>query len=261
MTATARTLCLLTGLLLAVTACRTGGGEFGEPDYAKDAETNIKRGNEALDSSNYLDAEKYFEYVKRKFPFLEASKEAELRLADTFFAKESYAEARDAYQNFVKIHPTHPKVDYAAYRAALTFYKEIPSDLFFLPPAYEKDQVAIRNTLSSMGDFLRQYPDSKYAADGKKVLDEAKKQMAQHELYAAAFYRKRERPAAVVTRLKTLLEKYSGVGYDERALFELHEAYVQLKDAPRAKATLEEIIQKFPNTPSAARAKRLLGAS
>ena len=62
-------------------------GDFGEPDYASEASTNLKRGDEALDSNQYQLAEKYFEYVKTKFPFLEASRQAELRLADVSFER------------------------------------------------------------------------------------------------------------------------------------------------------------------------------
>src|SRR5229473_2829753 len=124
-------------------ACKTLN-EAGDPNYAKDAETNLKLGNDALKSKSYLEAEKYFEYVKNKYPYLEAAKTAELRLADSQFEHEKYTEARDAYKNFVKAHPIHPSVDYAAYRAALSFYKEIPSEFFLLPPSFEKDQSQVR---------------------------------------------------------------------------------------------------------------------
>ena len=105
-------------LALALAGCKSLQNEnAGEPDYASDADTNLQRGAEALESKNYLEAERYFEYVKSKYPFLEAAKTAELRLADTDFERERFIEARDRYQNFVKLHPTHAKVDYAAYRA------------------------------------------------------------------------------------------------------------------------------------------------
>src|SRR5205814_2390586 len=112
-------------------------------------------GDELLESKNYLEAQKYYDYVKSKFPYLEAATTAELRLADVDFEREKYIEARDRYQNFVKLHPTHAKVDYAAFRSALSHFKDMPSDFFLLPPAREKDQAEVRAAAVAMGDFVR----------------------------------------------------------------------------------------------------------
>src|SRR5687768_12283668 len=112
-------------LCLCFLGCATFQNDTGEPDYAADAQTNFNRGNEAMESSNYLEAEKYFEFVRAKYPFLEAAREAELRIGDAQFEQEKFIEARDTYNNFVKLHPSFPRVDYAAYRAAYTYYRQI----------------------------------------------------------------------------------------------------------------------------------------
>jgi outer membrane protein assembly factor BamD len=253
------TVTCLTALLLCA-GCATTSGEAAAPNYASQAEANLRLGNEALADKDYLRAEQYFEFVKTKFPYLEASKEAELRLADTSFDQDRFPEAREKYQAFVKLHPTHPKVDYAAYQAALTHVKEMPSDFFILPPSEEKDQTDVQSTLRAMSDFLRQYPKSEYAKDAKVHADDAKRRMAEHELYVAAFYRKRERWRAVAQRLEGLLTRYPGTKYEEEALFSLHEAYVKLKDTERAQQTLRKVIERLPNTPAADRAQRMLGS-
>jgi outer membrane protein assembly factor BamD len=248
----------LSALLLAA-ACKTTSQEaVGEPDYASDAETNLQRGTEALDSKNYLEAERYFEYVKSKYPFLEAAKSAELKLADTDFDRERFLEARDRYHNFVKLHPTHPQVDYAAFRAALTHYKEIPSDFFLLPPSKEKDQVEVRNSLSAMNDFVRQYPNSAHLPDAKLIVDDARKRLADHEVYVAEFYAKREKWPAVINRYKKVVEEFAGLGYDEQAYFGMYEAYLKLNDATRANETLRTVVAKLPGTSAADRAQQLL---
>ena len=48
--------CLLPlAALVLAPACGlfSNNGDFGEPDYASEASTNLKRGDEALDSSQY----------------------------------------------------------------------------------------------------------------------------------------------------------------------------------------------------------------
>ena len=248
--------------MLTLAGCKTlsGAGESGEPSYGADAESNMKSGNDALESKNFTEAEKYFEYVRSKYPFLEAAKEAELKLADTDYEADRFPEARDRYLNFVKLHPAHPRADYASFRAALTHYREIPSDLFFLPPSHEKDQIDVSNTIRAMDDFLRQYPDSPLAPEARKYVEDCRKRLCRHELYVASFYRKRERWGAVVNRLNIVVEKYPGLGYEEEALFGLHEAYGKLGDSQRAQEVLRKIISLLPGTPAAEKATKLLGS-
>ncbi len=249
-------------LLLALQGCKTlnlfGGDEGANVTYAQDADTNLKKGDEALAAKSYVEAQHYFDFVKSKYPYLEAAKTAELRLGDTDFERERYIEARDRYQNFVKLHPSHAKVDYAAFRAALTHYKEMPSDLFILPPSEEKDQNALRAAQVALSDFLRTYPSSEHQDEAKKVLGDVRKRLADHELYVADFYRSRSRWPAVINRLQVVAKDYGDLGFDEKVYFGLYDAYSSLKDQERAKEALRTLIAKAPNSAGAKRAQSIL---
>jgi len=258
-----RTSWLLLAALLPLSGCAflksiTGGGDADSIVYGADADTNLKLGDEALDSKNFPEAQRYFEYVKTKYPYLEAAKIAELRLADTDYDRDRFLEARDRYANFVRLHPTHAKVDYAAYRAALTHYKDIPSDFFLLPPASEKDQVEVRSALTALTGFVRDYPDSTWVAEANKTIADVKKRLATHELYVADFYAVRNKWNAVVNRLNTVAREYAGIGYDDKVAFGLYDAYVALKDGEKAKDALRTYIARYPDTSEAKRAQRLL---
>jgi len=248
-------LLLLAPPLLA--ACAVSGSEGAQPTYASDAAVNMKRGNEALASKQYMTAEKYFEFVKTKYPFLDASREAELRLADVSFEREYWSEARDRYTVFVKLHPTYFRVDYAAYRAALTYYRDMPSQLFFLPPAAEKDQTQVKGAFDSLDTFVKTYPDSTYVPEAKKYMVDARERLIQHELYVADFYETRGHLAGAAGRLEVVVTKYPGPG-EANILFHLHDLYLKLSDPVRAKGALERIVARMPGTPAAQRAQALL---
>src|SRR5687768_8304017 len=116
-------------LLLVLAGCSFfSGPEGAEPNYASEADENMRRGRLAMQNKSFVEAGKYFEHVRTKFPFLEAANDAELGLADSEFERELYTEARERYENFVKLHPSHARADYAAYRAALAHYREVPGD-------------------------------------------------------------------------------------------------------------------------------------
>jgi outer membrane protein assembly factor BamD len=253
---------MFASLVCALAGCASFGtfaGQDGEVQYAADAEQNMVKGNEAMDNKNFNEAAAYFEFVKTKYPYLALAPIAELRLGDADFEREKFIESRDRYQNFVRLHPTHPKIDYAAFRAALTHYREIPSDFFLLPPASEKDQVEVRNALSAMSEFLRGYAGSEFIPEAKKVLDEVKLRLAEHELYVADFYSNpiRARWPAVVARLNGVSKNYSGIGLDERVAFGLYDAHLKLNDPASARAALESYAKKFPNDEGAKKALRL----
>ena len=255
---------LVISCVLAAAGCKSFGGLGGsseepEVNYASDADANMKLGDDAMEAENYAEAARYYEYVKTKYPFLEAAKTAELRLGDADFVRDRFVEARDRYQNFVRLHPTHPKVDYAAFRAALTHYKDIPSDLFILPPANEKDQQEVQSALNAMTDFVRTYPDSQYIPEAQKVLTDVKTRLAEHEIYVADFYRRRDRWPAVIGRLSGVAKKYPGTNYDEKVYFGLHEAYLQLKDEKHAKEALRAYLVLHPDDRDSRRARALLG--
>src|SRR5262249_37213571 len=95
-------------------------------NYASDAKQNYELGMKELDNKNYLEAAKYLEYVSAKFPYSTYSAQAELALADADFDQEKFVEAIERYKNFIKLHPTHAKVDYASYRIGLSHENQIP---------------------------------------------------------------------------------------------------------------------------------------
>ena len=234
--------------------------ESGEPKYSTDPSTNFQRGESAFKGNNWVEAEKYFQYVKDKYPYLAIAREAELRLSDSHYAKDRFIEARDAYANFAKLHPSHPRADYAAFRAALTHYREIPSNFFIFPPIYEKDQVEILATRKAMDDFVQHYPQSPFVADARKYSDLTKRRQAEHEMYVASFYERRKRWGAVAGRLETVVRDYPGLGLDQDALFRLHKVYSKMNDRLQAQQALRRVIDRFPGTKAAEKAQKLLGS-
>lgn len=241
-------------------ACKTLSEDPDEVEYASDAQANLQLGMESFESSDYTQAGRYFDYVKAKYPYMEEAKIAELRLGDTQLASEQYIEARDRFQTFVRMHPTHPEVDYAAFKAAESYWIESPDPFFAFPPVFEKDLSGVRNAVRALEAFQRDHPSSKHKEAAQKVLDEARRRLAEHELYVAEFYEKRKQWPAVVTRLKTVVDQYPGLGFDEQALFRMHDAYKAMNDSQGASDALKQVITRFPGTPAAERATKLLGS-
>jgi outer membrane protein assembly factor BamD len=246
-------------LALAVTAC---GGKSGATsvDYSVSAQKNYDKGMKELERQDWIAASKYFGFIKSRFPYSKYAVLAELRLADAEFGAEQYLEAIDAYRLFIKFHPTHEMVanGYASFRIGEAYYKQLPTDFWLFPPSYEKDQSSTEDAANELKSFLDKYPDSPYRDKAKEILVKVGKKLADHEWYVARYYWGHNKPMGTVLRLRRLLERYRGVGYDEEALWLLGRAYVAVDMPDRARLTWQELVNKYPKSDRAGDARTAL---
>ncbi len=244
-------------LLAALAAC--GGGKAAVAER-KVAEEDYHAAVAELEDKNYPQAQKLFERIKTKYPFSKYAPLSELRLGDLRFKEEKYTQAADLYAQFVKMHPNHEEVDYAAFRAGLARYQEMPGDFFLFPPAHERDMSSAEGALKAFEEFLRKYPKSKHAEEARKKLDEVKGRFADREWYVAGFYRKRERWPGVAARLERLVKEYPGTAREPEALLALAEAYLKMNERFRAQQALQQLVVRYPKDPRRAEAEKLLAS-
>lgn len=254
-----KTWCVLViGALLGVSACAED--EAGDLSYGASARQNYELGMTELEDENYLEAAKYFQYVKNKFPFSKYAAYGELRFADTQFAEGKHLEAVDTYKLFVRAHPTHSEVlsGYAEYRIVRAYVEQMPGDWFVTPPAYERDQAAARDALREARNFLERYAESKYKSRVRRYLTRIVRRLVDHELYAADFYLARDKPQAAAWRLQALLEEYPESGEEGDVLLLLGKTYLKMKDAKRARDTFARMAEQTRDEQQARKGKLYL---
>lgn len=225
--------------------------------YARTAAENWKRGEAAFADEDYQAAQKFYAYIRSKFPYSGLAVRAELRIADCLFARERYLEAIDAYSNFQRLHPTHKDVGYAAYRVGASYSAQIPGDWFFLPASYEKDQAAIRDAARALRAYVDKFPSDPRHADGVKLLNDVKRRLVRHERMVADFYRRIERPKAYAARLEVIHREYGDIAIDADLLVEMIEVYAELGEKQKAQARLQELETKFPSAEQLGHAREL----
>jgi outer membrane protein assembly factor BamD len=248
-------------LCLALAGCGSGRVSIGgEVRYGKTAEEDYTAGEEELKARNFVEAAKFFEHVRTKYPYSRYAALSELKLADVKFAEEHFVEAAAAYEQFVKLRPTHEQVDYAEFRVGYSHWKDAPKDFFLFPPTHEKQQEQVHLAAKSLGAFVENRPRSKYRPEAEKLLAQARARLAEHEWYVAEFYAKRGHWAGVAGRLETLLGQYPGSPREGAALYQLAQAYLKLNERFRAQQRLQELIVKHPQDPRRADAEKLLAS-
>jgi outer membrane protein assembly factor BamD len=120
---------------------------------------------------------------------------------------------------------------------------------------YEKDQTSIEEAAQELDKFIEKFPDSPFRKRGEELRAKVARRLADHEWYVATYYWDKGRPMGTVLRLRRLLDRYRGVGYDERALWLLGRAYAKVDMPDRAREAWGELIQKYPQSGQAGDAK------
>ena len=231
-------------------------------EYSVSAKQNYDKGMKALEDDEWIDAAKYFGFVKARFPYSKYAVLADLRIADAAFGAGAYLESIDSYKQFIKFHPTHEMVEngYASFRIGESYYKMLPDDWFLVPPSYEKDQTSTLDAMRELTVFQKKFPKSPYFERSEKMRRECARALARHEWYVAKFYWDRNRPMGTVLRLRTLLDRYGGVGYDEPALLLLGRAYWKVGRKEDARRAWQHLVEKFPKTSQASEARSELAS-
>src|SRR4051794_12993325 len=112
---------LIISLLISIAGCSSA------PVDENDPASLLKEAEEEIQSDHYQMAIDKLRAIKNKFPYSKFAVDAQLRIADVYFLQESFAEAATSYESFRDLHPKHEKVGYAMFKAAKSYFNDIPS--------------------------------------------------------------------------------------------------------------------------------------
>jgi outer membrane protein assembly factor BamD len=240
--------------------CAESDDEGRPVTYSLTAKQNYEKGMAELKDENYAEAKKYFQFVKQKFPFSKYAVMAELALADAQFAQGKFTEANESYKSFARLHPTHEKVEdgYVAFKICEGYYKDMPEDIWIMPPSYEKDQSSVNDAARELGDFRKKFPDSPYGKKVDEMRKEVMKRLVDHEVYVARFYLENNHPKAAAIRIEGAIKRYPGSGREPELLYSLGETYLHMEDPLRAKETFTRVVIEYGTAPQARRSELYL---
>ena len=145
---------------------------FNKPETAKDSpEVLYSRASAEYKDGHYKKAQESFLKLKEEYPLHELAILAELGIADSLYSDKEYAEAENAYSDFVSLHPTNENVPYAIYQLGMCHYNEI-GDI-------DRDQTETIKAKKEWEKLIARYPESKFSAMAEKLIRECKQKLAE----------------------------------------------------------------------------------
>ncbi|MBI4365717.1 MAG: outer membrane protein assembly factor BamD [Deltaproteobacteria bacterium] len=205
-----------------------------------------------------LSAKKHFEEAiqcleifKSRFPGSAEGQEAELRIADNHYQRKEYLLAAETYEAFIKLHPSHPKVDYALYRVGLSHVQAGPK-------AIDRDQGYLQDALAAVETMLAEFPQSPFAEAARQQRTAIRGRIGRRHFYVGNFYFRTGEYRAAIPRFMEVLQAYPEVGRAEEAAGKVVAAAARIGLLEEAKTVYAKMIEAFPRSPWTKRAERLL---
>jgi outer membrane protein assembly factor BamD len=207
---------------------------------ARDVETLYNAAKNQLDKRRYKIAAALFDEVERQHPYSIWARRAELMSAFSHYLAQDYSESIDAAQRFLSIHPGNKDAPYAMYLIGVDYYEQIGD--------VNRDQKTAQQALDAMGELIRRYPDTTYAADARLKVDLINDHLAGREMDIGRFYQRRHEWLASIYRFRKVANDYQTTSHVPEALLRLTESYLELGVPEEARKSAAVLGANFPGT-------------
>jgi outer membrane protein assembly factor BamD len=210
------------------------------------------------DGLNYFAKERYarsiffFQKVRDEFPFSPEAENAELKIAEAFYLNKDYAEATEAYKNYLAFQPTSEHAHFIKYQLGLLHYDQFS--------AVERDQKNIKEAKRYFETLLKDHPESEHVPDAKEKLAKTREYLAEREFYIGQFYLKERKYLAARSRFENVLRDYMDTPTAVKALYMLGDAYRLEKNNVKATLAYEALIERYPDSPYTDQARTYLAS-
>lgn len=155
-------------------------GDYQKILKSTDPELKYNAAVDFFNQKEFAKAQSLFDNVTSYYRGTERSEDILNYLCRCYVGQKLYASAIEYYQTYIRNYPKGRHIIEARYMIGYCYYIESPDARL--------DQTATNEAIRYLSDFLDLYPQSDYAADARKYLDEMTDKLVQKELYNAQLY-------------------------------------------------------------------------
>ncbi|MBK8271450.1 MAG: outer membrane protein assembly factor BamD [Sphingomonadales bacterium] len=237
-------------VILPLAGCSRNSTKRDTAYVARDVDTLYTAAKDRLDRGQFKLAAALFDETERQHPYSVWARRAQLMSAFSYYMARDFTESTNSAQRFLSIHPGNRDAPYAYYLIALNYYEQITD--------VTRDQKITQQALDAMGELIRRYPTSRFAADARLKVDLIRDHLAGKEMEIGRFYERRAQWLAAVIRFRTVVDKYDSTSHTPEALMRLTEAYLALGIPEEAKKAAAVLGANYPGSKWYDRAYQLM---
>lgn len=198
----------------------------------------FNRGKKYFEKENYYKAIDEFNFVVLNNPGGERADDAQLYVADSHFELGEYVVAASEYRRLIRRYPSSPLVEQAQYKLGMCFVE--------LSPHYGLDQEYTRQAITTLQNFLEDFPYSQYAEKITEQIDKLREKLA-HKTYSSGhlYYILRQYDSAIIY-YDQLLEQYYDTSWANQTRLERAISLVKMGRTGEAVTQLRDLLDRNP---------------
>jgi len=221
-----------------------------KPDEPEKSELEYySNAQELMDSEQHFQALKELSALENYYPFRRYAEQAKLELMYNYMALDDYTNAHATAERFIRLHPRHPKVDYAYYVRGLSTYYMTRGffDSFVAIDRAERDMAIMEDSYRELNELIVKFPSSPYAIDARQRMIHLRDYLARHEVFAARYLIRRQAFAAAANRGQFIVTRFQGSSVVPEGLAIMVESYQKLGLQDLADDTLKILVSNYPD--------------
>lgn len=218
----------------------------------KPSDVLFKEGEQFFQSGNYTDAIAQWKKVKESYQSPELTTQAELNIAGAYYLNKDYIESAAAYEDFRKLHPSHPQAAFTLFRQGMSYYNQFNR--------IDTDQTPIKNALVMFESYLKLYPAGEQRDDVQKMAGDCRDKLLQYELYVGRFYLKTNAYKAAIGRFEEALKRYPEQNRRDETLYLLGQSYLEDGQKAKGRETFSQLSREYPDSAYISRANKAMDA-
>ncbi len=240
---------LFTGTLLAGPVALTGCTSSGHSQLEQLTERQYyQEAQDAMDNNKFLQAVERLQQLESRYPFGRYAEQAQLELIYCYYRTLDYEAAAATAERFIRLHPDHPKLDYAYYMKGLASYS-VDRGLIerFIPTDFsERDMGPARQSFDDFNRLINRFPNSRYVQDARQRMIYLRNLLAAYQLKVANYYMKRGAWVSVAKRAGHVVENFDKTPVMPEALALQAKAYMELGLNDLADKSVKVLAHNFP---------------
>ena len=222
---------LVTALTLATASCSWISNLDKDKTTDWSAQKLYTEARAALDDSNWSEAKDYYTKLEARYPFGTYAQQAQIDLIYVYWKDGDAAQAVAEADRFLRTYPNNANSDYVLYMKALAILNEQKGIFAFLiaDDASQRDADAARQAFDTLKTLILRFPESRYAPEARRRMNQLVLAQAQHELSIAQYYYDRQAYVAAIDRAQRVVRDFQNTPMRNDALVLIKKSYTELK--------------------------------
>ena len=239
----------LAALLLIAALLGACGSQPEERTAIQDITDAYETARGSVARGNYRRGIELYEAIQARYPFSELSRQIQLELMYAYYKGGQKELAIETAETFMRENPIHPRVDYALYIQALSYFEGSPGILerIFRKDVTRRPPKEVEQSYVTLRRLVERYPASAYASDAQQRMIYLRNRLAAYENHVTDYYLRLGAFVAAVKRATRAVEEYNGADTTADSLKLLASAYDARGMADLAEDTRRVLATNYPN--------------